>query len=183
MVTEPATRLAIREARPADYEAIRQIARQANAEFRAPMGETLFEAYLTNNLDVEGRVAVGTVFVATDGDRVVGTITHYADVHDEGMPVRFPDGTAGLRSTAVALDARGHGIGGLLVGAVVERARAQGQRRVALHTATCMAAAMRLYERNGFRREPDHDYVANDFFSGGAGDQLIAIAFVLDLRA
>ena len=181
MVTEHAVRLAIREARPADHDAIREVARAANAEVRAPRCRGCSPRRRRTACRPSARASVGTVFVATDGDRVVGTITHYADVHDEGMPVRFPSLTAGLRSTAVALDARGQGIGGLLVDAVVDRARAEGQRRVALHTATCMKAAMRLYERHGFRRHPDHDYVANDFFSGGAGDELVAIAFVLDL--
>ena len=145
------------------------------------MGGPFFDGYLANVLDVETRAAVGTVLVVLDDGRVVGTVTHYADVHDEGMPVRFPDGTAGVRATAVDLDARGRGIGGLLVDAVVERARSERQRRIALHTAACMEAAMRLYERHGFRRMPDHDYVANEFFTGGAGDRLTAIAYVLEL--
>jgi hypothetical protein len=40
---------------------------------------------------------------------------------------------------------------------------------------------MRLYERHGFRRAPEHDYRANDYFAGGAGETLDALAFVLIL--
>ena len=31
---------------------------------------------------------------------------------------------------------------------------------------------MRLYEHHGFRRAPEHDYRANDYFAGGAGETL-----------
>ena len=92
MVTEPAIRLHIREALPSDVEAIREVAWAANQEFRHAMGETLFAGYLANVLDVEARAELGSVLVADRDGEVVGTITLYADVHDEGMPVRFPPG-------------------------------------------------------------------------------------------
>ncbi len=44
-----------------------------------------------------------------------------------------------------------------------------------------MRDAMRLYERHGFGRRPEHDYVANAFFGAVDGQRLDALAFVLDL--
>ena len=176
-----ATATSIRDARPGDFDAVRYIAAAANEEFRAPMGETFFEGYLANVLDIERRASEATVFVAEQGTQILGTITLYRDINDEGMPVRFSAGTAGIRATAVDPAARGKGIGSDLVSAAVATAQASGATSIALHTATCMAAAMRLYERHGFRRAPDHDYRANDYFSSGAGATLDALAFVLDL--
>jgi ribosomal protein S18 acetylase RimI-like enzyme len=178
-----ASATSIRDARPGDFDVIRSIAATANEEFRAPMGETLFDGYLANVLDVERRAHEATVLVAEQGTRILGTITLYRDINKEAMPVRFSAGTAGIRATAVDPAARGQGIGSDLVSAAIAASRAFGATAIALHTATCMAAAMRLYERHGFQRAPDHDYRANDYFSSGAGATLDALAFVLDLRS
>ena len=171
----------VRAATAGDLDAIRRVATAANAEFAGPMGERLYAGYLANVLDVERRLAEARVLVAEREGIVVGTITLYADIHAEGMPLHMPDGTAGIRATAVDPAARGRGIGGALVDAAIERARHDGARSVALHTAPVMVDAMRLYERHGFRRVPEHDYVANDFFGANGGNRLDALAFVLEL--
>ncbi len=172
----------VRDATPGDFGAIREVASAANEEFRSPMGDTLYEGYLANVLDVEDRARVAAVLVSVSGAEVVGTITVYRDINDEGMPASFPAGTAGIRTTAVSPTVRGHGIGNELVIAAIARARSFGASAIALHTADCMEAAMRLYERHGFRRALEHDYRANDYLAAGAGETLEALAFVLDLR-
>ena len=121
--------------------------------------------------------------MAETGAEIVGTITVFRDINEEGMPVAFPAGTAGIRATAVSPTLRGLGIGSELVNAAIARARSFGARAIALHTADCMVDAMRLYERHGFQRVPEHDFRANDFFDARAGETLNALAFVLDLDA
>ena len=49
-------------------------------------------------------------------------------------------------------------IGGALVDECVRRARATGASVLGLHTSRSMRAAMRLYERMGFVRDPEHDF-------------------------
>jgi ribosomal protein S18 acetylase RimI-like enzyme len=145
------------------------------------MGDTLFAGYIANVLDVERRALDASVLVAASAGEIAGTITLYRDINEEGMPVAFPAGTAGIRATAVSPNARGRGIGTELVTAAIDLARALGARSIALHTASFMEAAMRLYERSGFQREPERDFRANDFFGAGSGATLEALAFVLDL--
>jgi GNAT superfamily N-acetyltransferase len=53
--------------------------------------------------------------------------------------------------------ARGRGIGQALLRACLERARAAGKRRMALHTTEWMVGARAMYERAGFVREPEGD--------------------------
>ncbi|HEY6057264.1 MAG TPA: GNAT family N-acetyltransferase, partial [Candidatus Limnocylindrales bacterium] len=52
---------------------------------------------------------------------------------------------------------RGRGAGRLLVEARIERARGAGRRRLVLLTRPEYAAARALYERLGFRRDPERD--------------------------
>src|SRR6185312_12726679 len=59
---------------------------------------------------------------------------------------------ARLYSIAVADAARGRGIGEALIGAVERTARARGSRRLRLEARQDNAAAVRLYERLGYRR-------------------------------
>jgi ribosomal protein S18 acetylase RimI-like enzyme len=47
-------------------------------------------------------------------------------------------------------DYRGRGVGGLLMGALIEQARASGVRAISLTTGPFNAAVVRLYRRRGF---------------------------------
>jgi GNAT superfamily N-acetyltransferase len=171
----------IRPARHDDVEALRDVLRAANALYadRAPAG--FYVPYLASALDVEGRMASGTVLVAEAGGRLVGTVTYFADANDEGVPTFFAPATAGLRATAVHPDAQGHGIGGSLVDACLDEARRGGATSLALHTAGVMREAIRLYEGRGFRRHPAADFPCSAYFQGSAPYDLTAMAFVRTL--
>lgn len=120
------------------------------------LGDHLGEAYGRHLADVASRVAHATVLVAVDGDRVVGCVTA---VDGQGPYAEFPDAdAAGIRMLAVAPEAQGRGIGAALVRACLDRARAAGRARVVLHSEELMAAAQRLYEREGFARAPERDW-------------------------
>ena len=62
-----------------------------------------------------------------------------------------------FRFLAVDPAARGRGVGRALFQACLDRARAAGKRRMALHTTEWMATARAMYERAGFQREPEGD--------------------------
>jgi DNA-binding MarR family transcriptional regulator/N-acetylglutamate synthase-like GNAT family acetyltransferase len=64
--------------------------------------------------------------------------------------VHADESTAKLRTLLVEPQARGHGLGGKLVDAVVRHATAKGYRTLTLYTNDNLPAARRLYERAGF---------------------------------
>lgn len=169
----------VREARPSDFDAIRVVATAAIEEFRVALGEPVYQAYLTDVLQVEVRARHATIFLAEMGGEICGTVSLYHDISDEGLPLRYPPGTAGIRANAVMPGKRGHGIGAEMLRAVIARARGHGAGAIALHTATCMTTATRLYERQGFGRSPEYDFVVNEYFGVGEGEALEALGFVL----
>jgi len=63
-------------------------------------------------------------------------------------------GTCDLRKMSFLPAARGRGLGEAIVGRCLEQARDFGYRRCYLETLTGMDAAMRLYERLGFKPLP-----------------------------
>jgi GNAT superfamily N-acetyltransferase len=171
----------VRPARRSDLAAIQAVIRAANLPFAAIVPADFFGSYLASAMDVAGRMDVATVLVAEQRDRIVGTVTAFVDANDEGMPVRLPAGTAGLRATAVHPDAQGQGIGRALVRACVDEARSHRARTIALHTAPFMHAAMALYEQAGFERVPAFDFPATAFFAAEPRADLEAIAYIRDV--
>jgi ribosomal protein S18 acetylase RimI-like enzyme len=62
----------------------------------------------------------------------------------------------------VSAAARGRGAGQALVEACVERARRDHKARLSLMTTANMESAHRLYERLGFRRDPESDMIVEN---------------------
>jgi ribosomal protein S18 acetylase RimI-like enzyme len=95
--------------------------------------------------DDEWRAVVdgSDVWLAVAGGRTVGSVASY-------QPQDGPRDQAFLVGMWVDPSARGRGVGELLVGTVLDEARARGLRRVVLDVAHENAPAVRLYERMGF---------------------------------
>ncbi len=104
--------------------------------------------------------------VAVDAqDRPIGCVGFVLPGDEQFEGITPPAGDAGFRFLAVAPEAQGSGAGGALVDAVVERARAHGCRRIAIHTMAFMTDAHELYRRRSFAHRHDLDVV----FPAGLG--------------
>lgn len=147
--------------------------RPVRPEEFAALGELIATAYLGDGLldeqtdqpylsvlrDVAHRAAHAEVLVAVDADdRLLGGVTFvpgpgpYADLARRGE--------AEFRTLAVAREARGTGAGEALVRACLDRAAdLDGCRRLVISTQPEMLAAHRLYERVGFVRAPERDWM------------------------
>ena len=176
---DAANDIVVRDARRDDFEPIRSVIAAANEEFRPLVPGAFFRAYLASALDVEGRLDGGVPIVIERGGQIVGSVTFFRDAHDEGMGPSFPSRTAGLRATAVHPMFRGAGLGSRLVAECIARSRAVGAAQLALHTAEFMRGAIAMYERAGFRRAPEFDFLATDFFRTDAQGEIVAIGYVL----
>ena len=162
----------VREALPAEYEAIGELTVAAYSIF----AETSEDGgYLAELRDVAGRSRTCPIYVALDAasGRVLGGATYvpgpgnpYAEVEREGE--------AGIRMLAVAPEAQGQGAGTALAEALVARARADGRRGMVLLSLPSMTTAHRIYGRLGFRRDPARDWEVEPGF--------VLLAFAIDFE-
>ena len=145
----------IRPAREDEYDQLGELAvRVYLAE-----GYTRTDSHYPGVLrDVAGRAAKAEVMVAEDGGRVLGTVTYAGPGSPYAETAEGPD-EAGFRMLVVDPAARGRGVGAALVAWCEQRARDEGVLVLRLSTQSVMAAAGRLYQRLGYVRTPDLDWV------------------------
>ena len=107
--------------------------------------------------DVARRALEAEVLVAT-GPGVIGCVTFVPDATSPWAEGLRP-GESGIRMLAVHPVAQGRGAGKALVAACVDRARRLGRNGVFLSSTPWMQVAHRLYEKAGFVRVPERDWV------------------------
>jgi ribosomal protein S18 acetylase RimI-like enzyme len=114
-------------------------------------------SYVARLSDAATRDREAEVWVAAGADGLLGCVT-YCPPGSPWRELAADDSDGEFRMLAVAPDARGRGIGTLLVHRCLERSRQLGQRRVVLCSDRRMVAAHRLYARFGFTRLPAMDW-------------------------
>lgn len=165
--------IVVREADPDEYAALGEIVVSAYREIGALVGD---EEYAAELRDVAARAATAFVFAAVDpsAGRPIGCATYVPGLASP-LAEELGPGEASIRMLAVDPAASGRGAGTALAAACVARARADGFRRVVLHSLPVMAAAQRIYLRLGFRHVPERDWVPVP--------DIHLLCFVLDLDA
>lgn len=159
--------LSLRDRRPGDLGWI--IHRQAvlytqeygwNADYEALIARILADFH--QSFDPAAEAA----WIAEMDDRVVGSIF---------LVKGAAPGVGKLRLLYVEPDTRGAGVGGALVRACIERARAIGYASLELWTNSILTAALHLYQRAGFVLV---DEAPHESF----GKHLVGQTWSLDLR-
>lgn len=151
--------LQLGDARPGDRPRIADLTVAAYRQYAETLGP-FWDGYRDNIVATVGEPAPAAQPVATLAGALVGAVLLYP------AGATFVAGIAGervldapeVRLLAVAPEARGRGVGEALIRECIRRARAAGAGSITLHTMPMMAAAMRLYERLGFARDPALDF-------------------------
>lgn len=135
----------IRQATLDDAALVRAITRAVYVD----EGWATTAGYIEQLLDVEARITDCMVLLADD----VGTVTAIRPPHPNANIARGDD--LEVRMLAVLPQARGRGV----AQALMRRVEGYATTQVVLSTAPTMRAAQRLYERLGYARTPDRDWV------------------------
>jgi ribosomal protein S18 acetylase RimI-like enzyme len=162
--------IAVRPAQPSEFDRLGDIVVAAYDAIGALDGD---DEYVPELRDVARRAREATVLVAVDEatGAPVGCVTYVPDPANPWAE-HLREGEASIRMLAVDPAAQGTGAGTALVGACIDRARAEGRAAIFLHSLPVMTGAQRIYARFGFRRVPERDWIFPDF---------LLLGFVLDL--
>ncbi|MGW4931352.1 GNAT family N-acetyltransferase [Agromyces sp. NPDC004153] len=146
----------VRLVRDDEHEAVGALAREAYAgDF------VLSDAYLVEIESVAERAREHEVWVAADAatGALLGTVS--TPRPGRRMSAVARDDELDFRFLGVSAEARGRGVGEVLVRHVMELAARRGIRRVVLNTGPEMQSAQRLYARLGFARLHEREYVVD----------------------
>ena len=146
----------IRRATPADLPSLASLLYDSFTEYKSFYTDEGFAATTPSSDQLRQRMNEGPVWVATKEEAALGTVSAV----DRGDYLY-------IRGMAVLPQARGTGLGVLLLRTVEEFAISQGYKRLTLSTTPFLDQAIRLYERSGFRRTMDgpHDLYGTPLFT------------------
>ncbi len=152
--------MVIREALPEEHAALGRLMIAAYSTLEGFADHDAQPEYFALMANI-GTLAVSGVqlLVAVTAGELLGGVVYFAELAHYGVALVEPD-TSAFRLLAVAPAARGLGIGKALAVHCVELARARRHRQVIIHTSPPMAIAWPMYERMGFVRVPELDFIA-----------------------
>ena len=144
---QPPTQIEIRRAGPEDVSAIASVLHESFVEFRPLYTTGGFYATTLNAEQILTRMRDGPIWVALREGAVLGTAAAV-----------IKSGSVYIRGMAVLPSARGCGAGTRLLQQIEVWAGIEGHTRIFLSTTPFLTAAIRLYERFGFRRTDESIY-------------------------
>ena len=112
--------------------------------------------YIGELADAAARGRAAEVWVAAEGDEVLGSVTFCAPGTPFAELARDDEGE--FRMLSVSSSARRRGVAEALVVRCIERSRELGYDALVLCSMCEMSTAHRLYVRLGFRRLPERDW-------------------------
>lgn len=101
------------------------------------------------------------LLVAVANDKLLGGVVYFSDMlyYGAGGTAKKQKNASGFRLLAVAPDARGLGVGKQLIHACIDKAKAHQHKEVLIHSTKSMQVAWGMYERIGFERAADLDFL------------------------
>ncbi len=147
----------VRRVRPDEYLDAGEVTASAWEPAEA-LDEERWLSFRSQVADIAGRDSVAFVYVATNGGRILGSVTLETGRRiDSENPKPLAPQEAHVRVLGVTPEARRQGDAGLLMNYCADVARRQGKDTLTLNTSVENAVAQSFYEAIGYVRLPDVD--------------------------
>ena len=156
----------IREAREDESDALGRLmvgVYAGLAGFPGPDEQPRYYDMLAHISQVAEKPGAKLLVAVADGE-VLGRVVHFSDMaqYGSGGSATGERNASGFRLLAVGPEARGRGIGRALVQRCIDLAKEAGHGQVILHSTEAMKVAWGMYERLGFERSPDLDFLQGE---------------------
>ena len=157
----------IRNAHPDEFSALGQLMVKVYSQlegFPKPSEQPAYYSLLANIGDFAAKPSTELLVAIFNDGTITGGVVYFGEMayYGSGGSATAEKDAAGFRLLAVDPDSRGSGLGKLLVEECIHRARAAGRQQVIIHSTLSMQTAWKMYERMGFRRSPDLDFLQGE---------------------
>ncbi|MCE7996885.1 MAG: GNAT family N-acetyltransferase [Roseivirga sp.] len=158
----------IREARATEFEAIGQLMVDVYSQlegFPTPQDQPEYYERLKNIGTFIQKPKVKLLAAMASTGEIGGAVVYFGEMvnYGSGGIATQEENTAAFRLLAVAKSARGQSLGKRLSLACIELAREQGLGQMIIHTTHAMQPAWKMYEKMGFHRSEDLDFLMQGF--------------------
>ncbi|WP_338449930.1 GNAT family N-acetyltransferase [Niallia oryzisoli] len=156
-------KIVVRDAEKAMYPSIREQRINAYREYIEVLPADHWNALKKSISSTIAEQEEVELIVALSGEKMVGSVALFptkTNAYEGNIEeLDYPE----IRMLAVASDARGQGVASALISECIKRTKVKRFNRIGLHTGEFMKNAIDLYEKMGFQRLPQYDFIpAND---------------------
>lgn len=164
--------LQIREIHKEEFEALGRLMVEAYSKiegFPTPEQQPDYYAMLANIGCFTGKKDAKVLVAVSDAGELLGGVVYFGDMaeYGSGGTAMTAKHASGIRLLGVDPRFRGMGVGKALTNACIRLARAKAHEQVILHTTQAQRVAWGLYERLGFRRSEDLDFMQQELSISG----------------
>ncbi|MDX9696851.1 MAG: GNAT family N-acetyltransferase [Bacteroidales bacterium] len=133
-------------------------------EFPKPDEQPAYYQMLVNIGDQTKKPCTELLVAVTDEGNIAGGVVYFSDMqyYGSGGTATKEKNASGFRLLAVDPSYRGQGIGKLLTLECIKRANQNKSRCVVIHTTKAMQTAWKMYEKLGFVRNIDLDFMQGE---------------------
>ncbi|AMM50562.1 acetyltransferase [Rufibacter sp. DG15C] len=160
----PQPSVTIRPALPSEFKALGQLMVQVYSQldgFPKPEEQPAYYQLLANIGDFTQKPGVELLVAISEQGDLAGGVVFFHDMqhYGSGGTATQEKNAAGFRLLAVGPDARGKGVGKLLTQACIQKTRDTGHRQLIIHSTKAMQTAWDMYEKLGFKRAEELDFM------------------------
>lgn len=152
-------RLIIRESKPDELDKIKKVLIEAYEQYAAILTKEQWENYKNSIIDAAEKSKTKTKLVAIADNVLLGACFIYDSAEKAygltDLEIEYPI----IRLIGVSPKARGLGIATELIRASCNLSLEWGTDRIVLHTSDMMKSAIRLYEKLGFKRAKQYEFM------------------------
>lgn len=164
MNIEPFT---VRNARPSEFAEIGKLMVEVYSRLEGFPKQTEQPDYylmLANVGSMTLRPQTELLVAVSRENKIAGAVVYFGDMqyYGSGGTATAEQHSAGFRLLAVSPEYRGQGIGKLLTWECIRKAKIQQRVQMIIHTTMAMQSAWKMYEKIGFKRSEDLDFIQGE---------------------
>lgn len=157
----------VRNAKPQEFEEIGKLMVQVYSHlegFPKESDQPNYYKMLANVGELTKKPATELLVAVSPENNIAGAVVYFSDMqyYGSGGIATKEQNSSGFRLLAVSDTARGQGIGKLLTNECIRRAKDKELSQMIIHTTMAMQTAWKMYEKIGFKRSEDLDFMQGE---------------------